>query len=254
MINPMDLTGKRYIVTGASSGIGRQTCITISQLGGKVSLVARNEKKLHDTVNMMDGVHDINPYDLTNFDDIENLIKGMVDRNGKYDGLVHCAGIGTVAPVSMSKYSFMKKIMDINFFSFIEMTRLLSKKGNSNDKSSFVAISSVSSKYTDKSKVGYTSSKGALDSAVRELAIELGTTRQMRFNTVNPCWVKTEMYDNYLELFGRDKLERELSNHILGVARPQDIANVVAFLLSDAACKITGQNIFVESGCTLGYK
>ncbi len=54
--------------------------------------------------------------------------------------------------------------------------------------------------------------------------------------------------------FGRDKLERELSNHILGVARPQDIANVVAFLLSDAACKITGQNIFVESGCTLGYK
>lgn len=254
MINPMDLTGKRYIVTGASSGIGRQTCITISQLGGKVSLLARNEEKLHDTMNTMDGVHDINPYDLTNFDDMENLIKGMVDRNGKYDGLVHCAGISTASPVGMSKYSFMKQMMDVNFFSFIEMIRILTKKKYSNDNSSIVAVSSMSSKYTDKGKLGYTSSKGALDSAVRELAIEMGSSRNIRFNTVNPCWVKTDMYNEYIDLFGEEKINEELSNHVLGVAEPVDIANLIAFLLSDASLKITGQNIFIESGCTLSYK
>ena len=55
MINPMDLTDKHYIVTGASSGLGRQTCITLSQLGAKVSLIARNKDKLNETIALMEG-------------------------------------------------------------------------------------------------------------------------------------------------------------------------------------------------------
>ncbi len=252
MINPMDLTGKRFVVTGASSGLGRQVCITLSRLGANVSLIARTEEKLKGTVELMDaGNHDYYPYDLTQVDGIEDLVKTMCDKNGKYDGMVHCAGIGTLVPVSMSKYAFMKNMMDLNFFSFVELSRVLTKKKNSNDGASFVAVSSAASEFTDKCKIGYTSSKGALDSAVKALAVELGMSRQMRFNTVNPGWIKTEMYDGYIETVGQERMDKIVSAHVLGVAQPAEVANVIAFLLSDASSKITGQNIFVDSGWTI---
>lgn len=249
MINPMDLSGRRYIVTGASAGLGRQVCVTLSQLGANITAIARREDKLKETLALMEkGEHDYYLYDLSAVEGIEELINSAACKNGKYDGMVHCAGIGTVVPVSMSKYSYMKEMMDINFFSFIEIVRVLSKKKNSNDGASFVAVSSAASKMTDKGKLGYTSTKGALDSAVRNFAVELGLSRSMRFNTVNPGWIKTDMYDALMEVVGQERLDKTASMHVLGVAQPLEVANVIAFLISDGASKITGQNIFVDSG------
>lgn len=252
MINPMDLTGKRYIVTGASSGLGRQVCVTISQLGANVTAIARREDRLKETLSLMEkGEHDYYSYDLSEVDGIESLVNSAVSKNGKYDGAVHCAGIGILMPVAMSKYSFMKEIMDINFFSFVEMARVLSKKKNSNDEASFVAVSSAASEFTDKCKLGYTSSKGALDSAVKAMAVELGASRKMRFNTVNPGWIKTEMYNMFVEQTGAEHAEKTLSTHVLGIAEPAEVANTIAFLLSPMSSKITGQNIFIDSGWTI---
>ena len=252
MVNPMDLGGRQYIVTGASSGLGRQTCVTLSQLGARLTLIARNEERLCGTISMMerDG-HDYYSYDLSDIDGIEELVTSIVARNGKYDGMVHCAGIGTSVPISMSKYTFMKRMMDINFFSFVEIVRVLIKKKNSNNGASFVAVSSVASKYTDKCKLGYTSSKGALDSAVKAMAVELGVSRKMRFNTVNPGWMRTEMYDWFAETTSVEHAEKTLSTHVLGIAEPVEAANTIAFLLSDMSSKITGQNIFIDSGWTI---
>ena len=252
MVNPMDLGGRQYIVTGASSGLGRQTCVTLSQLGARLTLMARNEERLCETLSMMeqDG-HDCYSYDLSDIDGIEGLVTSLVARNGKYDGMVHCAGIATLMPVSMSKYPFMKEMMDINFFSFVEMARVLAKKKNSNNRASFVAVSSAASKYTDKCKLGYTSSKGALDSAVKGMAVELGVSRKMRFNTVNPGWMRTEMYDWFAETTSAEHAEKTLSTHVLGIAEPVEVANTIAFLLSDMSSKITGQNIFIDSGWTI---
>ena len=252
MTNLVDLTGKHIVVTGASSGLGRATCVLLSQLGARVSLIARNEEKLNETISLLEGSgHIAYPYDLGEIDGIEALVKGIVAGSGKVDGLVHAAGVGTACPISMSKYDFLLDMMKLHFFSFVELVRHIGKKRNSNDGASIVAVSSVGTHLADKGKLAYSTSKGALDKAVRPMAIELGESRGIRVNTVNPAWIKTDIYYDFIENFGQERLDEILSGHIMGAAEPVDIANVIAFLLSDASKMITGQCIFADSGCSI---
>ncbi len=252
MINPMDLTGKHFVVTGASSGLGRQTCITLSQLGAKVSLVARNEGKLNETVALMEGDgHAIFPFDVTCIEDIENLVKKIVEKNGKINGMVHAAGIGTIKPLAMTKYDFMKNMMDIHLFSFVELVRMIGKKKYSDEGSSIIAVSSGATFSSDKGKVAYVATKGALDRVVKPMAIELGESRGFRVNTINPGWIKTNMYYDYIEEFGQERMKEDLAGSFLGASEPTDVANTIAFLLSDASRMITGQNIVIDGGWTI---
>lgn len=252
MINPMDLTGKQYLVTGASSGVGRQVCVTLSQLGAKVSLLARNQEKLNETVRMMEGGgHFAYAFDINQIEEIEELVGRIVIQGGKLDGYVHCAGIGTVKPLSMTRYEFMQEMMRIHVLSFVEFARCISKKRMSNDGGSMVAISSAATRHSDKGKTAYAATKGALDKVVLPLAVELGELRRIRVNTVNPGWIKTDMYHGFIQEFGQERMDEILSTHILGAAEASDVANIIAFLLSDACSKITGQNIVVDSGWTI---
>ena len=249
MINPMNLSGKHIVVTGASSGLGKATCLYLSELGATISLVARREDRMAETIAQMNGQnHKAFSYDLTNIEGVEDLVNGIVAVNGKIDGYVHSAGIGTVKPASLTKYDFMLEMMSIHLFSFVEFVRIISKKKNSNDGGSIVAVSSASSRMSDKGKLAYASTKGSLDSAVRSLAIELGEMRSIRANTVNPGWIKTDMYYDYIKEFGQEKMDELLRMYALGAAEPEEVASVIAFLMSDASKKITGQNIFVDSG------
>ena len=252
MINPMALTGKHIVVTGASSGLGRETCIVLSQLGAKVSLISRRKGKLDDTISAMDGEgHRSFPYDVSDVEGIEDLVKQITEENGKIDGFVHAAGIGTVLPISMTKYDALLDMMKIHLFSFVEFVRLFSKKKFSNDGASIVAVSSAGTIHSDKGKLAYSTTKGALDKAVRPLAIELGESRKFRVNTINPGWIKTDMYNEFVKTFGQESMDKNLTTHVLGVAEPTEVANVIAFLMSDASKKITGQNIVVDSGWTI---
>lgn len=259
MINPMDLSGKQYIVTGASSGLGRQACITLCGLGAMVFAVARNTEKLGETVELCSPSQFIEgggtkPYscDLSNIDSIEKLVKDIVQENGKLDGLVHCAGIGTMKPLSSTTYSFLDEMMRINVYAFIELTRHLTKKKNCNQNFSIVAVSSAASIRGDKAKTAYCMSKGALDSACQALAAELGQEKKIRVNTVNPGWIKTQIYFDYVKDVGQEYADAAIRNRqFLGIAEPCEVSNVIAFLLSDASSQITGQSIVVDGGRTI---
>ncbi len=249
MINPMDLTGKHIIVTGASSGIGKETAQQIAKLGAKASLISRSEDKLKLVKAVLEGTgHNIFPFDLKNISGIEGLIKNIVEKQGPADGLAHCAGVGDMRPLQVTNFDFIHEIMLINFYSFIELTRTISKKRNYNENTSIVVVSSAASKKGDKSKTAYCASKGALDSSIRSIAKELATKR-IRVNSVLPGFLKTEMYDLYLENVGKDSFEKNvLSHQYYGMGEPIDAANAIAFLLSDASKFITGTGLIVDGG------
>ena len=100
--NPFSLENKVIIVTGASSGIGAQCAIDCSRMGAKVVLVARNEERLQHTLSQMDGEgHLLLPFDLSVSDGLKEAIKGVVEKVGKINGVVNCAGISSVTPLKL---------------------------------------------------------------------------------------------------------------------------------------------------------
>lgn len=248
MINPMDLSGKHILVTGASAGIGKATAILISKLGGRVSLVARNEEKLNETLScLIGGGHAIYPYDVRDIDGIEALLKSVITVQGAFSGLVHCAGIADMRPLSMTKYDFLHNMMLTNFYSFIEMCRIYAKK-NFNNGGSIVAMSSACSQKGDKSKTAYCSSKAAIDGAIRAIAPEMAV-KNIRINSILSGFIKTDLYYSYISTAGEEAMiSNVLDKQYLGMGEVIDVANAICYLLSDTAKFITGTGFVVDGG------
>ncbi|MBN1639332.1 MAG: SDR family oxidoreductase [Ignavibacteriales bacterium] len=249
MINPMDLTGKLILVTGASSGIGRETAIHLSKLGAKVVLVARNEEKLKETLRFCDGNENrYYCFDLTEIVGIENLINKIVLENNGLDGLAYCAGVSTNRPLAMYKFDRVHEVMLINFYAFFELIRIISKKGNYNPGLSIVGLSSIASIKGNAAQTAYAASKAAMDGSMRCLAKEL-SGKKIRVNTILPSMINTEMYRSYSRKSGVGE-ETILKRQYLGIGETTDVANAVAFLLSDASAFVTGTQLPVDGGYT----
>lgn len=247
MINPMSLENKRILVTGASSGIGRAVAIQLSLLGAHVVLAARNEEKLRETISFLaEGKHTLIQCDLSRIEQIEKMMDDCISCGDKLDGLVHSAGACPVIPLKTLNYAKMLEVMKINYFAFMELAMLYSGKKYSNG-GSIVAISSVSSFAGWKGASLYCGSKGALDSSVRALALELAG-KNIRVNTVVPSNIKTGMYYAFAELSGEAWEAGIAAKQPLGIGESEDVANSVAFLLSDAARFITGTSLVVDGG------
>ena len=245
MINPMDLTNKHIVITGASSGIGRATCIQASKLGAKISMIARNRDKLNETMSLMDGKdHKCYSFDLNNIDDIESLIKSIVEEQGYIDGLVHCAGLGANIPIKLTKYNHVEELMKINYFAFVELIRVSSSKKMSNDNASFVGVSSVAATNGEKSQGAYAGTKGAMNAVVHSFAKEL-SPRKIRVNTIAFSMVETEMYTDFVKSGCNIDL---LNKQFCGIIPPEYAANAICFLLSDISKYITGGTLNYDAG------
>lgn len=253
--NPMVLTGKQILITGASSGMGRQTAITASRLGARIICVARREKRLKETISLLSGEgHRYYSVDLSDVSAIEEFVKRMNTECGCIDGLVHCAGDVVTRPLHMNKYDKMLGSFGAVYFAFTEIVRCLMKKGYFADGGSIVAVSSVSvtSVHGRKAKVAYSSARAALECTARCLASELAE-RRIRVNTVQAGLVETEMAQNYLSDNADSEKVREFdTRQLLGKIGVEEIANVFAFLLSDATTHITGANVLVDGGYLQG--
>lgn len=249
-MNPMNLSGKQVLITGASSGIGRQVAITCSQLGASVVLMARREDMLQETMAMLEGSgHAYYLCDLANVEGIEKVIKEICDARGVFHGLVHCAGVSTPRILKQLKYEGFVIAMNINYYSFVEIARCLYSKKRFADGGSIVAVSSTASIRGGKANTMYSSSKAAIDATVRCMATELGT-RGIRVNSVRPSWVATDMYSHWLELNGDEQkaVEDVKNSRVLPITEPYEVANMIAFLLSDATRTITGTAMLIDGG------
>lgn len=246
MINPMNLSAKHILITGASSGIGRATSITASQLGAKLSLVARSSERLNETLDAIQGnIHHVYPFDLRQLDGIESLVKAIVLENGPLDGLVNCAGVASNRPIKMVKPEFLQEMFSINFFPFVELVRAASKKNMCNDGASFVGISSVAAFKGNKAQGAYAASKAATDAIIKPMAKEL-SDRGIRVNTAAFGMIRTDMYKYFVDAGGNDELLKE--DQYLGIGEVDDSANVICFLLSRASRFITGTSLLADGG------
>ncbi|HEX2925413.1 MAG TPA: SDR family oxidoreductase [Ruminiclostridium sp.] len=249
MINPMDLSGKKVLVTGASSGIGKGIALYLSKVGANIILVARNEEKLKETLSELEpGSHSYIPFDLHNLNEIERIMENTCSDGKKLDGIVHSAGISHTVPIQYMKMDDLKNMMSINLYAFVELVKHFSKRKYNENGGSIIAISSVSSKAGARGLAGYSATKGALDAAIRSMALELAP-KNIRINSIAPGMIRTQMYDGLINIVNNNDFEAELKKRqIMGVGKPEDVASAAAFLLSDAAGFITGTSMTVDGG------
>lgn len=249
MIDLLDFTGKKILVVGASSGIGRNTAILVNKLGAEVILISRNSEKLKDTYYQLSGENNrYYLYDLSNIEGIEELSKVVVKENGAFNGIAYCAGKRVMKPLNMLKNNFLHDIMKVNLYAFIEIVRCFSKKNNYIEGMSIIGLSSVASDIGDKGNIAYCTSKSAMNGAVRAMAKELAY-KKIRINTIKPGFIKTDMYADYVNSVGEDMANSHILNRqYLGLGSPSDISYMIAYLLSDLSKFMTGTEIAVDGG------
>jgi NAD(P)-dependent dehydrogenase (short-subunit alcohol dehydrogenase family) len=247
MLNPMDLTGKRILVTGASSGIGRACAILASELGAAVILVGRNQVRLDECMASLSGSgHIVVSQDLADLESIRTIFDTICHDGRKLEGFVHAAGICPSVPVQSTSIEQMRSAMTINYFAFLELVKQFSKRKVSTG-GSVVAISSVSSYVGWSGGSLYCGTKGAIDSSVRALALEM-VPKNIRVNSVVPSNIRTPIFESFCSLNDNEHMRQIVAKQPLGIGEPCDVAHAVAFLLSDAARFITGTQLVVDGG------
>ncbi len=252
MNNPFSLESKVIIVTGASSGIGAQCAIDCSKMGAKVVLVARNEERLRQTLNQMEGDgHMILALDLSSSDGLKEVIKDVVSKMGKINGVVNCAGMSSVTPLKMITDGQLDQFFRTNVYSAINLSKEVTRVGNFDKEAgcSIVFFASIMGLVGEKCKTMYSATKGALIAASRSMACELAKNK-VRVNVVSPGAIETPI-NARLPHMADAELRKELEEkHLLGLGECADISNACIYLLSDAAKWVTGQNFIIDGGYT----
>lgn len=250
MFNPLDLSNKRFIVTGAASGIGRACALYLSKLGADLLLLDLNGDQLTVTKQQCSTSVITIAIDLTDSNLLRESILKDVETNGPLDGMVHCAGITYISPLKMVNEDKIMNVFKVNTYAGVELAKLFTnKKVFRNQKGSIVFISSVYGIVGSSANVGYALSKGAVLSMTKSLAIELAP-KGLRVNCVAPGFVKTEMAEGINSNFDENYDNYIKSLHPLGWGKPEYIASAIAFLLSDMSTWITGATLSVDGGFT----
>ena len=239
------LQGKEILVTGASSGIGRTAACMAAARGARMTLLARNEERLRQTMESLDGDgHRTMVCDLTD----EDSLKEAVAQMPPLDGLVLCAGINEFMPVKFIRQDKLERVFQTNCFAHLLLVQLLLKRKKVNPGASIVFVSSVSSLMGVPGTLMYAASKGAVNSAVRVLASELAP-QGIRVNAVCPGIVRSEM------LAGTNITEEAFTGqerqYPLGLGRPEDVGFAALFHLCDGSRWLTGQTMVLDGGMTL---
>lgn len=245
--NPFTLNGKTILVTGASSGIGKATAILASRLGANIILIGRNCQRLNETFSEMSGEgHTLLSVELTD----EKQINDLIENIPVLDGALFCAGKGLTLPVQFCDRQHFDEIFNVNFFSTVELMRLLYKKKKINKNSSIVILSSMGGTHVFSGGNGiYGASKAALDSFMKFAAKEFAA-RKIRVNSICPGMVDTPLI--HRGTVSEEQLEEDAKRYPLKrYGQPSDIANAAVFLLSDASSWITGTSMIIDGGLSI---
>jgi NAD(P)-dependent dehydrogenase (short-subunit alcohol dehydrogenase family) len=246
----MNLRKQYILITGASSGIGRVLAINLSP-NFNLILHGRNEKKLEETKSLCSKEKDqlLFILDLNDIEKVESSVgKFIVENNIEIIHFVHSAGFMKMLPLKAMSLEIINTTYATNVISAALIIKtLIQRKINDGSLKTIVFISSNISNFGAKAFSIYGSSKGALDSMMRSLAVELSP--KVRVNSILPGALKTEMTESIFE--NKDISDRMLELYPLGLGDPIEIFNMVKFLISEDAKWITGQQLVIDGGRTI---
>ena len=247
MKNPFSLVGKTILVTGASSGIGRTTAIVCSQMGAKVVVTGRNESRLRETFNALDGGdHVMIVADLTQNEQLDLLIEQMPI----VDGLVNNAGVTDMCLTPFIRRDKLENVLEINTIAPILLTQKVVKKKKIGKGGSIVFTCSISG--TSVSSIGnalYSTSKGAIHSFMANAALDLAS-KGIRANEVCPGMIETHILDN--SVIDKEMLQQDMQRYPMKrYGKPEEVAYGIVYLLSDASSFCTGTSLKIDGGFTL---
>jgi len=247
----MAIPGRRILVTGAASGIGRATSLLLGRLGARLICVDSNGEGLEETAAAMDGTgHAFHVRDLNQLDAIGEWLPAIADASGKLHGFVHAAGIPAPWPLRAISPASWRKVFSVNTEAALTLAQVFEKRRvRAEGSTSIVFISSVMASVGSPASVVYSMTKAALEGAARSLALEL-SAKKIRVNCIAPGFVKTPMLNRVEALWDAGERARVEALHPLGFGEPDDIAHAAAFLLADAARWITGTVLVVDGGYT----
>lgn len=249
-LNPLDLSGRRILVTGAASGIGLTTARLLSELGAAIVVVDRDEAGLARLMEELQA--DIHTSRCVNLCDLEAIPPLMVEiaASGMLSGVVHAAGISSVSPTRLLAPKQYRDVLMINTEAALALLRgFQNRKVCAEGGGSVVFIASVMGLVGSVGAAAYSMSKAALIGLTKSTALEFAP-RGIRVNCVAPGFVKTQMYDRIASLRDEEQLRQIEAAHPLGLGEAIDVANAIAFLLADTGRWITGTALVCDGGYT----
>ncbi len=245
--NPFSLAGKTVLITGASSGIGRETALECARMGASVVITGRDKDRLDETLQLIESDDKTAIIaDLTVADDIERLIEALPSL----DGAVLCAGNSTTLPLQFGTRDKFDDMFDVNFFAPVELLRLLYKKKRLNKGASVVLIASIGGTHSFMPGNGiYGASKAALNSVMKYAAREFAS-RRIRVNSICPGMVDTPLI--HRGTITEEQLAEDAKRYPLGrYGKPSDIAHGAVYLLGDASSWLTGHDLVIDGGFSI---
>lgn len=250
----MTETPRRVMVTGASadSDIGLAICKELDAQGLQLILVGRRKKALEETRQQLSGSHHkVAPCDLSRIDDITVWFNEVVGQYGALSGLVHSASFQGYTPLRTIKPEQIQQYFNLNFSAALLMIAAMAKPGFHEQGASVVLIGSAAGARGLKGRTLYAASKAALASMTQSAALELAS-KQIRVNCLAPAVVTGTKADLQFSMLPKDQKQALLNAHPLGLSNPEDVAQSVAFLLSEQSKMITGVTLPVDGGYLAG--
>jgi NAD(P)-dependent dehydrogenase (short-subunit alcohol dehydrogenase family) len=243
--DPFSLSGRRLLVTGASSGLGRAIATACAARGATVLLAGRDVDRLKASCEALAGTgHAIVSADLVEAEGRDRVVA----QCGALDGVVHSAGISRLSPIRMATPQHLSDVWRINYEAPILLTQKLLAKNQVAANGSILFLSSIAA-FIGVAGVGvYSGTKAALIATMRCLAMEV-VKRGIRVNCLAPALVETPLLEATETVVAN--MDAQKAAYPLGFGKPEDVANAAVFYLSSASRWITGTTLVMDGGLTI---
>jgi len=244
----LNFSKKKYLITGASSGLGRQLCFYLDGKGAHLTILGSNKKELSKTFKHLSNYkyHKKIVADFSNLNKSKIVIKNIF-QNCKYDGFINCAGLHTFSSIDNLTDDQIFDSFKVNSIYPYLILKNFSKFANYNKNASVILIGSISSITGSTYLSLYSSSKVSQISLSKSLSSEFAK-KKIRINTISAGMLNSKIFENLKSKLPEQYISEIEKKHLLGIGQYNDVINSICFFLSDKSKWITGTNFIIDGG------